>query len=240
MGTSANALVQPLSTVTLPHWSHGQLRKACASNLSHPKCKDAATPRRFGRVVVATTANHDVAVYDMTVQRRSLAIAGVATMIGLVAPVGSAFAFGAKTPTPALEPKPVKSAPPAPEGPAMDKFNGEVNNLAVLVRKAITIGSQDSSASDDEIKSLTNILGKPIKYYFLDYGLRNGRMVLDKKLYAATPEYQAMYDVLGELNKFKEANAPVLRQNAPPLPAPLPRLPVELKDALLSKLAIIT
>jgi hypothetical protein len=36
-------------------------------------------------------------------------------------------------------------------------------------------------------------LGKPIKNYFLTYGLRNGRMVLDKKLYAATPEYQTMY-----------------------------------------------
>ena len=65
--------------------------------------------------------------------------------------------------------------------------------LAGVLRNSIIVGAEDSEASDAEVKALKGELAKPIKFYFLSYGLRNGRMVLDKKLYASTVNYDIMY-----------------------------------------------
>ena len=61
------------------------------------------------------------------------------------------------------------------------------------MRESIILGSEDSDASDAELKAMKGRLAKPIKFYFLNYGLRNGRMVLNKQLYASTPNYDIMY-----------------------------------------------
>jgi len=126
-----------------------------------------------------------------------------------------------------------KSAPPAPEGASLDKYNEDVQALAAQVRDVIVFGTEGGEASDEDVKAKAQTLAKPVKNYFLVYGLRNGRMVLDKKLYAATPEYQTMYEVLGSLNKFKDENPPAF------VGAPTPRIPADLSKELLEKLSEI-
>ncbi|KAK3288038.1 hypothetical protein CYMTET_4470 [Cymbomonas tetramitiformis] len=143
-----------------------------------------------------------------------------------------------------------KKAPTAPEGPALDQFYVDVRNLAVLLKEGVELSVEGGDASDLELYEKQKTLSKPVKDFFLSYGLRDGRMVLNKKLYAGVPEYITMYTVLNELNEFKKEAAMVNVAFAEPGKKAAsafaadgskiqPRVPIELKDKLVAELDTI-